>query len=170
MTRIICGCCDEKTEEILGYFSEVEYCDPRLILIVGFARIHTAIRDLVAQRASRQTNGRKPAIFKTETSSLRRANVLDSSYYEFLRRLAAVRNTVCHRLTKKATLEQEPHWGDLVRMHELSSVAPVWPEPIHPADDMSKSAFAICIAGCLAVELDFEGQPRGFSALAGRIF
>src|SRR5690606_25654876 len=85
MPSILYDSFDQKTNEVLEYFAEVEDDDPRLILILGYARIHSAIRDLIDQHTARQTNGRKPNLFKTQISSLRRAGVFDAEYYEYLR-------------------------------------------------------------------------------------
>lgn len=157
-----------QVERIIRYFAEVEDVDPRLMLILGYARIHTTIRDLIDQHVARQTNGRKPNLFKTQTSALRRVGVLEASYYEFLRLYARVRNGIAHRITNRRALMQEPYHSDLLRLHELSSAVRVWPESVSPTDDLGRCVFALSIAGCLAIELDFEGQARGFDALAGR--
>ena len=154
---------------IIQHFAEVEDCDPRLMLIIGYARIHTKIRDLIDQHVARQTNGRKPNLFKTQTSALRRAGVLEPSYFEFLRLYARVRNGIAHRITSRRALTQEPYQSDVLRLHELSSAVRVWPESVSPTDDLRRCVFALSIAGCLAIELDFDGQPRGFDALAGRV-
>lgn len=160
---------DLRIERVLEYFAEVEGDDPRLTLILGYARIHTAIRDLIDRHTARQTNGRKPNLFKTQISSLRRAGVFDTGYYEYLRLYARVRNRIAHHVTSRTTLAEEPYLSDVLRMHELSSVVHVWPEPISPVDDLGRSVFALAIAGCLAIEMDFDGERKGFDSLCGRL-
>ena len=160
---------DLRIERVLEYFAEVEGDDPRLTLILGYARIHSAIRDLIDQHAARQTNGRKPNLFKTQISSLRRAGVFDAEYYEFLRLYARIRNRIAHYVTSRTTLAEEPYLSDVLRLHELSSCVQVWPQPISPLDDMSSSVFALSIAGCLAIELGDAGERKGFDPLSRRL-
>ena len=158
---------DLRIERVLEYFAEVEDEDPRLILLLGYARIHTAIRDLIDRHTARQTNGRKPNLFKTQISSLRRAGVFDTGYYEYLRLYGRLRNHVAHYVTSRTTLAAEPYLSDVLRLHELSSVVRVWPEPISPVDDLGRSVFALAIAGCLAIELGEDGERKGFDSLCG---
>ncbi len=169
MPSIIYDSFDQKTIEVLEHFAEVEDSDPRLILILGYARIHTAIRDLIDQHIARQTNGRKPNLFKTQISSLRRAGVFDAGYYEFLRLYARVRNGIAHHVTTSTALTREPYLSDVLRLHELSSASHVWLESVPPSEDLRRSVFALAIAGCLAIELDFAGERKGFDSLSRRL-
>lgn len=147
--------------EIQQTFGEIEDDDCRLAIVLAYARIHRKIIELVAIRCCRQTNGRTPGLWKTQTSSLHRAGVLDDDFYKYLLLLARVRNGICHRVTDRRTLVHNFEYFENIReLHRLSSGVQYWSSPFGPDGDLHRSVLAICVAGCLAIELD--GFPKGF--------
>lgn len=150
---------ERRVRDVLECFEQVRNTDPRLMIVLAFARTDAAVTELV-RRYCNTANGYIPQRFCRRIAILRRHGLIDADYVAFLNTLAAVRNSICHEKTNVETLRSS-QFSRLVRLYQIAARCNC--NAVSPLVDLQRSIWTLCIASCVAIELDIGPEPRSLA-------
>lgn len=137
--------------DVVQCFAEIEFSDPRLMIIIAAARIESAL--LTTFRVY-LPEFKPPSKFRTLVNSSRDNGLIDLDFASYLTALRRLRNFVAHNRSDGKSLKAKGRWSLVTQMHDLTECVPVWGSVVPPTTDIRKSVFAFSLAGVLAAELD----------------
>ncbi|WP_143549404.1 hypothetical protein [Rhodopirellula bahusiensis] len=146
---------DTTTLNAIESLSELEECDPRLMVVVAAARIDKALMEMVELYC--RDLKRMPGMFMSRIKAAHREALIDERLRSFATKLRLLRNQIVHCDTRQDCMVSGRLARQTEQLCQLSAAVPVWGpcEPIEPQRRFNRRIYAAMLSGVLAFELTF---------------
>lgn len=146
---------DTTTLNAIESLSELEECDPRLMVVVAAARIDKALMEML-ELYGRDLK-RMPGMFMSRIKAAHREALIDERLRSFATKLRLLRNQIVHCDTRQDCMVSGRLARQTEQLCQLSAAVPVWGpcEPMEPQRRFSRRIYAAMLSGVLAFELTF---------------